>query len=237
MAKYIMKFTKLNNIKFISHLDLVKVFERGFRRSDIKLAYSQGFNPHPKMSIAHPLSLGYSSVGEYIEVETIKEFPAEHLSQTMNNSLPDGLEILEVMKIEGKIDAIASIVRFAAYEVTVPVSGDWNSEEFKSKFELFLKQDQILIEKKAKKGRKRIMKEVDVKPLIHEVDFVKMNDQEILIETVLKTGSEGNLNPEKMLKAFMVFSEFEIDIAHVKYHRTELMFEELNTVDTTNKLW
>ena len=72
MSRYVVKFYKEGVLRYISHLDLLRLFKRSFKRVDIKLQYSQGFNPHPKMSFAQPLSLGYDSRGEYLEIETVK---------------------------------------------------------------------------------------------------------------------------------------------------------------------
>ena len=72
--KYIIEFQKTGVICYTSHLDIMKVFKRAFKRADIALAYSQGFNPHPKMGFAQPLSLGYWSMQEYIEFETSAEY-------------------------------------------------------------------------------------------------------------------------------------------------------------------
>ena len=71
--KYVIKFEKTGVICYTSHLDILKVFKRSFKRADIRLDYSKGFNPHPKMGFAQPLSLGYSGYCEYLEFETIDE--------------------------------------------------------------------------------------------------------------------------------------------------------------------
>ena len=70
-TRYVLKFTKSGYVKYISHLDLLRLFKRAFKKTGLTLKYSQGFNPHPKMGFAQPLSLGYSSICELIEYETI----------------------------------------------------------------------------------------------------------------------------------------------------------------------
>ena len=77
MIRYIMQFSKTGTSCYISHLDLVRVFHRAFKRAGIKLEYSKGFNPHPKMGFAQPLSLGYTGMREYIEFETEEEHAPE----------------------------------------------------------------------------------------------------------------------------------------------------------------
>ena len=73
MYRYYLEFSKTGNIRFISHLDLLRLFKRTFKRSGIELVYSQGFNPHPKLGFAQPLSLGYEGLAEILEFETVRE--------------------------------------------------------------------------------------------------------------------------------------------------------------------
>ena len=103
--KYIIEFRKTGVMCFTSHLDIMKVFKRSFKRGGIKLAYSQGFNPHPKMGFAQPLSLGYEGLSEFIEFETAKEYDAEGeggasaaegILETMRGMMPEGLELLAI---------------------------------------------------------------------------------------------------------------------------------------------
>ena len=71
MPRYVIEFEKGGYTKYISHLDLLRVFKRIFKVTGLDVRYSQGYNPHPKMGFAQPLSLGYSSVNEYLEFETV----------------------------------------------------------------------------------------------------------------------------------------------------------------------
>ena len=87
--KYVIRFQKTGVICYTSHLDIMKVFKRSFKRAGIRLAYSQGFNPHPKMGFAQPLSLGYESMDEYIEFETVDEILAAEY---------DGFKIADVIE-------------------------------------------------------------------------------------------------------------------------------------------
>ena len=74
MSKYAIVFSKTGYIRYTSHLDLLRLFKRAFRRAGIPVAYSHGFNPHPKMSFAQPLSLGYAAEEELLEFETEDPF-------------------------------------------------------------------------------------------------------------------------------------------------------------------
>ena len=79
MPRYVARFEKGGYTKYISHLDLLRVFKRAFKVMGLDIRYSNGYNPHPKMSFAQPLSLGYSSLCEYLEFETITPHDPESL--------------------------------------------------------------------------------------------------------------------------------------------------------------
>ena len=83
MSEYIIEFSKTGTICFTSHLDMMRIFKRVFKRTGVALAYSQGYNPHPKMGFAQPLSLGYWGMKEYFECETAGEWENDQLLQRL----------------------------------------------------------------------------------------------------------------------------------------------------------
>jgi len=226
MYKYILKFTKENNIRFISHLDLMGVYERAFRRAAMKLSYSKGFHPHPKISIAHPISLGYSSTGEYMEIELEDRIEANELVRRLNESLPDGLVILSGEEVLEKMKALVSLVRYAEYSIKVHLDEKSKDIDFETELEKFLNLDEVLIQKRVRKGRIKVVKEVDVKQNIKSVKIVNKTEDLLEIDTILRTGSEGNLNPELMMRAFFKNSDIEISFDNIFFHRNELFFDE-----------
>ena len=98
MFKYILKFSKEGNVCYISHLDLMRLFYRAIKRSGIRLGYSKGFNPHPKISFAQPLSLGYIGLNELMEMETEEEYEADIIRQQLAELMPEGLKIKECVR-------------------------------------------------------------------------------------------------------------------------------------------
>ena len=94
MGRYLLKFSKENNLKYISHLDLLRVFQRAFKRAHIRLRYSQGFNPHAKIGFGQPLSLGSESTGEYMEFETVEDRAGGEYLTALSGCMPDGIRLL-----------------------------------------------------------------------------------------------------------------------------------------------
>ena len=92
--KYLIKWTKEGDMRYISHLDIMRLFQRAFKRTGIRLKYTEGYSPHPKMSIAQPLSLGYTSRGEYFEFETQEDLDPESFRHRMEDAMPEGIRML-----------------------------------------------------------------------------------------------------------------------------------------------
>ena len=123
MSKYIIGFSKTGTICYTSHLDLMRIWKRAFKRTGIALAYSQGFNPHPKMGFAQPLSLGYWGMEEYIEFETLDEYTADQLLQRLAPGLPEGIELKQCMGAGHLTKTLASHTVAAQYMIEVPMRG------------------------------------------------------------------------------------------------------------------
>lgn len=191
MVKYRLEFSKTGETKFVSHLDLVRLFSRVFKRAELPLAYSEGFNPHPKMSIGIPLSVGVTSGCELLDVEFYHEVPAEEIKVRLNEKMPMGIAITKVKQLEQGEAKLSSVAR-AKYEIKL--FGATVSEQDIAKF---LAKETIEIEKKTKRSEKV----VDIKPDIFEIGHVS----EDTLEMTLATGSSANLKPEVVLAAMSLY--------------------------------
>ncbi len=191
MAKYRLEFSKEGDAKFVSHLDLVRLFTRVFKRAGLPLAYSEGFNPHPKMSIGIPLSVGVTSEAELLDAEFYEEVPAIEIKERMNQTMPIGIAITKVQRIEQGMPKLSSVSR-ASYRVSL--SGEGVAKEALSEF---LKRETIEVEKKTKRSEKL----VDIKP---DIFGISHEDEKTLIMT-LATGSTANLKPEVVLSAMRLY--------------------------------
>ncbi len=200
------KFSKTGEMKYISHLDLVRLFHRVLRRGGINIAYTQGFNPHPIISFATALSLGVESYGEYFDVKLHDEIPFQEFKQKVNEHMPRGIEILEGKYIDAKEDSLMSMVEYSDYRIALEFSSGKIDEGLLEQWiNDFLNQDAIMITRKKKKKRRQRhqeYKEVDVKPLIKKFIFVRTDRERYYFDTLLTTGSKGNLKPEDLIQLF-----------------------------------
>ena len=116
-------FSKQGPLRYTGHLDLHKLWERAARRAELPLAYSQGFHPQPKMNLASALPLGFSSRCEVLDMRLEHAIALEGLSERLNNTLPAGLQVLNVEQVEERAPALQTQVVSAEYEVRMIDSG------------------------------------------------------------------------------------------------------------------
>ena len=217
MYRYIVKFSKFGYIKYISHLDLMRLFKRSFKRMGIKLDYSQGFNPHPKMSLAQPLSLGYESSGEILEFETVDKIKEENIVTTFNLILPEGIKIIEFKEIKAEGKSLAANTEFAEYRIKLPCIRKMNNELDVLNF---MSQAKIIAQKT---NKKKELIDVDIKSMIRELAINK-NDEELIIFAKLDAGSTSNLSPELLIKAIGDYYQLDYDRSEVEITRESIIF-------------
>lgn len=160
------RFKRGENTKFVSHLDLMKTFDRAFRRAGLPLAYSQGFNPHPSMVFGLPLSVGVTSEAEYMDAELTEEMEKEEFLDRINKSLPAGLECIEAEYFSGKGNIMKEIA-FASYDLLAATDEKAETDEIQANIEKLKNTAEIIVKKEGKNG----LKDMDIKPMVIEVAF------------------------------------------------------------------
>ena len=200
MSKYALLFSKTDYIKYTSHLDLLRLFKRAFRRADIPVSYSNGFNPHPRMGFCQPLSLGYSGLNEIIEFQTDTDKGRRRWMEELQKCLPSGIKLIRFGLIADGQKTLAASVYAADYSIVFPVP--YALMDFDKVLTEFLEQDKILCDKKMKSGK---ISEVDIKGKIRSIDTRAENGR-LAIDCCLDSGSDSNLSPELLIKAFLVYA-------------------------------
>lgn len=124
MRKLRLALSKGEELRFLSHLDFAKSVERTIRRANIEMAYSEGFNPHMKISFSSALGLGITASPEYLDMDTLDPASLEEIMQRFNQAAPPGLKALEGKVMEGRVKKMMAICNYAIYEVTGPLVVD-----------------------------------------------------------------------------------------------------------------
>ena len=178
----------------MSHLDLVRTMTRAVRRADIPLWYTEGFNRHPYITFAAPLSLGFESVYETMDLRLEEDMPFDELTARLNAVFPEGLHASSADEVKMKAGALFS----ARYRVTLPVT--------EAELTAFLQQPTILMQKRTKKGG---MKDVDIRPHLQDTVCESAENGSVLTVT-LPCNSTDNINPQMIHQALGVFLEREL---------------------------
>ena len=113
------RFCRGGEVKFISHLDIMRLWQRALHRARIALAYSEGFSPHPRISLAAPLPIGVTSEAELMDISNTKWVSPHFFTKAIGQQLPPGIEILQVYQIALSLPSLQSQVRYAEYRVEV----------------------------------------------------------------------------------------------------------------------
>lgn len=170
-------YEKKDTAAYISHLDLIRTFQRSFLRAGLPVKYSQGFNPHIEMSIVVPLSTGYDSVCELCDLELTEDSLPEDFVQRLNVQLPAGMKVLSAAQAVRPVGEIA----FCSYEITLP-AGD--AEKMQALF-----QKPVFVEKRSKRG----VKQVNLLDYIPSLSFAEEGEH-IICRCTLAAGNDS-LNP------------------------------------------
>lgn len=191
MHKHRLLFAKTGRACYISHLDLMRTFPRAFLRAGLDVKQTEGFNQHSFVSIALPLSLGYSSRCELLEFELMSPVPLEEVPARMNAVLPEGIEVLRCYEAQAPVKQIAWLEWECRMDFDHGIP-DGASREFLALYDT----DALVIQKPSKKA-KRGYTELDLIPLIHTLHLEQEGDC-LVLRAVLAAQNPG-LNPELLI--------------------------------------
>lgn len=227
------RFYKKGDMVFVSHLDLIRIFERAIRRANIPVAYTQGFNPHPIMAFATALGIGVASEGEYIDIQLNDDMDSELFMNKLNSVLPKGLKIIKSKIITDEAKSLMSIIRSSTYLARLKTRGLLNEAEMKQHIENLLDREAIieLKQKKQKRGRrnrKPEFKQINIRPFIKNIELFSLDNYEVLLKMHLAAGSQNNLKPEVVVRKLCELTDLSIEQYETRVKRLDLFVDEDN---------
>lgn len=187
MREIRLRFSKTGQAKYISHLDTNRVFSRAFARAKLNLWFTQGFNPHPYMSFSLPLSLGVESLCENVDIRILDNISNDEVKKRVNDALPLGIRILDVY--DDFMDCHEIVYSDYVYKFEF-----LDNEKALEKIKEVLQSDTIMAQKKGKQGKRRVLKETDIKQFIEKYS-ISIRDNQIVLNIRLLAGPDKNLNP------------------------------------------
>jgi radical SAM-linked protein len=207
------QFNRGEEVKFISHLDLMRLWHRALRRAKMPLAYSEGFNPHPRISVAAPLALGVTSEAELMDVILSRPVAPHFFTGALNQQLPPGIRVLQAQQVALKLPSLQSLVRFAEYRVELTTGK--NEIELQAAIQSLLALNELPWEHQRDTGSRRY----DLRALIEDLWLISCDGAACTVGMRLRSDSRGSGRPEQVAAA-LGFPDFPCSI-----HRTRLVLQ------------
>ena len=210
----LIRFGKRDRLRFISHLDLQRFFQRAVNRTGLPVAWSQGFNPHPVMSFGSALALGWTSEYEVIDIKLSAPMGRRRTEDAVRAALPEDLPVLEARMVDDKHPAPMALVRMSDYRITL--GGD-DAQSVYDQVPAFLERERVMGLKKTKSGER----EIDIRPLA--IDLRK-TDAGLYARLMLT--EQNTLKPDLLVKTLSEMAG--VDVPEARIHRTMLLGEGEN---------
>lgn len=204
-------FEKTGNARYISHLDLMRVFQRAFQRAGLPLTHTQGFNPRASVSIALPLSLGVESRCELLDFDLEQPVDCGEIREKLNAALIDGVLIRAIYEQGQKLKNLALLQSRLALEYDRPIPCE-SAEQIQNLFS----RPELIVEKKGKNG----ISQQDIIPMLRRLSVKNLSDQEVEI-VALHSCQNPSLNPMQLSAAITKYLP-ELTPDYVRCFREEI---------------
>lgn len=217
-----LRYGKKNDARFIGHLDVARFWERVFRRVDLPIAYSQGFNPQARLQFASALPVGIAGENELVDVWLLERIEPSDWLERLRSTLPPGFILQDICEVPLRSSVMQSSLRYAIYRV-YPRS-DLSQDELIGRVQNLLAEEEIL-----RPHQKKKEKTYDLRPLVDSLD-VQTENGVVVLEMKLRSGQQGNARASEVLEVLGLKDQ------QVTISRTELLLEEDKIVaDTVNR--
>ncbi len=225
-TKYRAQIRKGAEIAVLSHLDYMNVFMRALIRSKLPAAWSEGFNPHLKVSFATALAVGVTSDCEYVDFELTRPVEAFNVAKKLNMQLPKGAEILRLKKLRGKSKPVMSLVDLSRYEVRLPFD-----KKLFDAAQLSVKNFNATPQINFTRITPKKTRELELKKYLVEPVAISLAGDELLIKFAVLITPEGSLKPSEVLNVLRERFNFPADFSAAKINRTALLCKGKNLLD------
>ncbi len=212
MQRLRIRYRRGEEIKFISHLDIVRLWQRAFTRAGIPLAYSEGFSPHPQITLAAPLAVGVTADAELMDILCSAPVAPHTFEQAVNAQLPAGIAVLEVQPVSLEYPSLPAQMRFAEYRVHIETDKDRAAIEAEVNRLLDLKE--LPWQHQRDTGPHKY----DLRALIDDVRLAEWQPGACTLEMRLRSDPGGSGRPEQVTAALGLPRP-------VSMHRTRLILK------------
>jgi len=212
MQRLRIRFSRGEELKFISHLDIMRLWQRALHRAGIQLAYTEGFSPHPRISLAAPLAVGVTSQSELMDIFCAKWVSPHFFTTAVSQQLPPGIQILQVYPVAPTMPSLQSQVNYAEYEVELETEKD--QQGVKAALASLLSAKQLPWHHERDTGTRNY----DLRALINDLWLIDWRSGYCTISMRLRCDSSGSGRPEQVAAA--------LGFSHpCSIHRTKLILK------------
>ncbi len=205
---YRVRLAKREDMRWLSHLDLMRALQRAFKRAGIEVSYTQGFHPQPSLSFGPALAVGVESEAELFDFETASPLVAETIVERMNTVMPADLRVLDAWRVDGSGDSLAARLDLAEYRARInDARRELVPEEFAAldlerfhdagvqqlAIDALLQRDSIVVRRRSK----GVEKDVDIRPFVRALEYLPETAE---VRLVLRLGSQGQAKPQEVLQ-------------------------------------
>ncbi|MBN2239433.1 MAG: DUF2344 domain-containing protein [Dehalococcoidales bacterium] len=195
MQRLRVRFSRGDEIKYISHLDIMRLWERALKRAGIRLAYSEGFSPHPRISMAAPLAVGVTAESELLDLYIDGTATPHWFIAAVNSRMPEGISILDVQQVSPVLPSLQAQLRMAEY--TVKLQREGGPEDIDSAITQVLSQEKLPWFHERDTGKR----EYDLRPLIDDIKLASCTEDSCVLDMRLRCDNTGSGRPEQVALA------------------------------------
>lgn len=205
-------FARGDAMKYISHLDVMRFWERALRRAQIPVAYSEGFSPHAQIALAAPLAVGMTSEAELMDVFLEEPMQPREFIRQLSDQIPEGIAISAAQEVGLALPSMQADMQFAEYSVDVPTADTRSVTSVQAAVDAFLAADTIAWEHK----RENETRSYDIRAQVETIAIAASNEASITLAMRLKNDNTGSGRPEQIVAALGLPSPTRV-------HRTKLI--------------
>ncbi|MBR2215944.1 MAG: TIGR03960 family B12-binding radical SAM protein [Selenomonadaceae bacterium] len=224
---YRCQITKEEPLRYLSHLDYAALFARAIERAALPIAYSAGFNPHPKLAFASALSVGVTSSMEYFDLELVTELTPREVKERLNGALPSGAKIIRIKLMRGKQPALMAMADLAKYEARVPYRGA--KAPILAALAAFNQNPHVIYRRVTPKKQR----EINVKEYLREAVTCEFNEaaRELCLQLAISITPTGSVKPAEILAVLGEEFALPVEATQARIQRLELTAGGKNLLD------
>lgn len=186
------QYTKRGDIRFLGHRDMMRIIERAVLRSGLPVAFSQGFNPHPRIAFSSPTAVGMESLAEYCDIK-MEQPISGNVTERLNSALPAGIRAVQSCSLFSKVKALTEDICAADYEITVP---ELSPRELEENVQTFMEKEEIPVIRRTKSGEKT----VNIRTHVRQMSAQKDKPQ---VKVQLSMGRLGHGRPQEVMRSIL----------------------------------